>query len=213
MKVPSVQGEIDSFLTSCANGIIPLKGWIHPLGFVHVKALVNGNDDSKIRFRFWETGMDPAVIGKLDRIHNHAFDFTSFILCGAILEKRYEVLPASVGSHHIWEVDNLGGRSTLRKTGVACNVREVESISHISKASYTLAAGIYHDAVAVKNCTATLVFETPQPEIASLVICDKQTKRIASNPWPDVSRETIISLIRKVIGKRTMECGQAQMRG
>lgn len=204
MKIPSNETEIDNFLDECSSGRIELKGWQHPLGFVHVKVLVAGDDSNKIRFRFWENKMDAMSVGMSDRVHNHAFDFTSFILCGDVLEKRYELIFDSFGSHYVWEVENLGGRSMLRKTSVKCTLKTGEAISHISKSSYKMIAGLFHDAIAVSDCTATLVFETPRPEVASLVICPNDVEKVGDNKWPVVTQDQIISLIKKVIEKRSL---------
>jgi hypothetical protein len=95
-----------------------------------VKIFVGGNDDGKVRFRFWSSKMDVKAIGKSDRIHNHSFDFKSFILCGEVLERRYNIVFDPAGSHQVWEVENLGGRSVLRKTTITCNLSEGEPVLH-----------------------------------------------------------------------------------
>lgn len=202
MNIPSNDAEIDSFLDKCYQGEILMKGWVHPLGFVHVKVLLNGNEDNKIRFRFWSTKMDVSTLGVTDRIHDHAFDFTSFILCGDVVEKRYDIIFDSFGTHSIWEVENLGGRSTLRKTTVKCMLKESENIDHSSRSFYKMRAGLFHDAISATDCTATLVFETPRPEVASLVICPNDVEKIGDNKWPEVAQQEIVNLIGKVLEKR-----------
>lgn len=200
--MPDNENEINSFLQECSTGNIELKGWKHPLGFVHVKVLVGGNDTNKIRLRFWQNKMEANSIGMLDRIHNHAFDFTSFILCGDVLEKRYDLIFCPLGSHQIWEVENLGGRSMLRKTSIKCNLKAGSEIAHSSKSSYIMIAGVFHDAIAVSDITATLVFEIPRPEVASLIICQSDVEKLGDNKWPEVTQDEIILLIKKVIKKR-----------
>lgn len=202
MNIPNNDVEIDSFLEKCQIGRIPMKGWIHPLGFVHVKVLIDGNDTEKVRFRFWKNKMDVSSVGVSDRVHNHAFDFTSFILCGKLLEKRYNTIFDPVGSHRIWEVESPGGRSLLRKTTIKCNLSESKGIHHSSRSLYKMKVGIFHDVIAICDYTATLVFETPRAEIASLVICSKDVEKITNNAWPEVSQEQIRTFIEQVIQRR-----------
>jgi hypothetical protein len=202
MKQPTNDVEINNFLEEIASGAIPLKGWQHPLGFVHVKVLINGNDDEKVRLRFWETKSDISSLGVSDRIHNHAFDFVSHILSGEVLERRYELVLDPRGTHRIWEVENLGGKSVLRKTTIRCVLKESDDIVHPFRSSYTMTAGLFHDAISNADCTATLVFETPRPEIASLVICPKDVEKLTDNKWPEVSQEEIITFVKRILEKR-----------
>ncbi len=192
--------ELDQILSDIYESKLSIEGHMHPLGFIHAK--VDQGGPRKIRLRFWPEAMNVDELGAPDRIHNHSFDFTSHILCGEGFERRYDVTLDPDGDYKIWEVKNHGDSSTLEMTRMRCSLTTREDITHSVGSAYKMKAGVFHDAIALKPNTATMIFETPNPDVPSLVICVNSLTENKLKKWPEVSQEQLKEYVRTIIDAR-----------
>ncbi len=193
---------INSFLHKCLTGEYEMEGWQHPLGFGHIK-IHTGNKD-KIRLHFWKEKTNEFMLGEPDRVHNHAFDFISYVLKGGLMEKFYEITVNSFGTDAIWEIENKGDHSVLRKTSIRCNKKPGQNIYHKAGENYEMSSGDFHDTISTEDNTITLVFENSRPEVSSLMICSNLMEEIVREKWPILEKKEIFRIINLVFNKSSL---------
>ena len=191
--------HIRTLLQKCLDGEYKVEGWQHPLGFAHIK--IYDGTDKKIRLHHWGKKMEESQMGEPSRIHNHCFDFTSYILKGELVEKYYTIIVDSFGPDTVWDIQNLGGKAKLHKTKVKCRKVAGEKINHPEGTNYDMKAGVFHDTINLQDNTITLVFETPRPEVESLKVSANHIEEVngGDEAWPTMNNEEIFRIINLAI--------------
>lgn len=142
----------------------------HPLGFIACTLLTEG--PLKLRLHYW------PVYGGVQQspdcqIHDHIFDFQSWVLCGAVENIEYK--PSATGNgHSVYETEYRDGQSILTKTGQLIRLVERGRAVFKEGESYSLAAGTLHETRRVGDGPAfTVLVANDVSSTAPLVLGSK----------------------------------------
>lgn len=202
--VPLAPAEVASLLNGILAGRVDTDAWEHPLGFIHVRLSGSLPRRHKMRLHIWETRQEPTTLGRGGRLHNHAFDFVSHVVAGIVLERRYSVREDIDGTWCCFEVVNSDGRSERKMGPERFAVCHTEEIVHIAGQSYAMAAGDFHDAIALVVPTATVLLARPHPSVRSLLLTEEPDGDY-SRPWPRVAAEEVRRKVAGVLGNTNSE--------
>ncbi|WP_189372623.1 hypothetical protein [Vogesella alkaliphila] len=139
---------------------------LHPLGFIACTLLNEGA--RKLRLHYWPT--TGGAQQSLDcQIHDHLFNFKSWVLAGAVENIEYEASTAGA-EYAVYQASYEANRSILRKT---CSTqRLIENTRSIfpSGSSYYVQAGTLHETVRFGNLSSfTVLITTDVSSSAPLV--------------------------------------------
>lgn len=142
----------------------------HPLGFIACTLLTEG--PLKLRLHYWP--VHGGVQQSPDcQIHDHIFDFQSWVLCGAVENIEYK--PSATGNaHSVYETEYRDGQSILTKTGQLIRLVERDRAVFKEGESYSLAAGTLHETRRVGDGPAfTVLVANDVSSTAPLVLGSK----------------------------------------
>jgi hypothetical protein len=126
---------------------VPFK--LHPLGFISCTLLAEGT--RKLRLHYW-----PSVncVQSSDcLIHDHVFDFKSWVLAGAVENVEYVDSPQGT-EFAIYQTQYAGDQSILIKTGATKKLAEHQRFKYGPGSTYTVPAGAFHETVRVGDTFA-----------------------------------------------------------
>jgi len=114
---------------------------LHPLGFVVCTLMAEGN--RKLRLHYW-----PVTGGRQQspdcQIHDHIFEFRSWVLAGEVENIEYEFDSAGL-EFASYEAEYSGDVSILRKTSRRVRLDVKKQASHRAGSRYDVAAGVLHE--------------------------------------------------------------------
>ncbi|RWX70421.1 hypothetical protein EN780_03235 [Mesorhizobium sp. M4B.F.Ca.ET.089.01.1.1] len=117
------------------------------------------------------------------QLHDHRFDFYSFVLRGAMVNATYTVYPALPATHDVYTPMAREGEDTiLVPFGEPLRVRPYHAHVYAAGESYRLPAGMVHETF-VNQPTATLMLKGDVRPITPRVFCS-----IGKNPDNDFVR-------------------------
>ena len=125
----------------------------HPLGFLIAR--IDGADGTALRLHFWSKAWNAPQIGF--EVHDHAFDFESFVVGGQVRQTIYEMLTAPTGDCRVYSVGYERGRSTLVASDRVTYLEAVSSESYVGGQAYSLPAKVLHRLECVSAEAVTLV--------------------------------------------------------
>ena len=125
----------------------------HPLGFIACTLLTEG--PLKLRLHYWP--VHGGVQQSPDcQIHDHIFEFQSWVLSGAVENIEYK--PSATGNgYSVYETEYRDGQSILTKTGQLIRLVERDRAVFKEGESYSLAAGTFHETRRVGDGPAVTV--------------------------------------------------------
>lgn len=138
----------------------------HPLGFISCTFLRENTETA--RLHIWtptpQTIQSPSV-----QIHDHVFQFTSWILSGSITNTTFT--PDGQGDKYaIYTTQYSENKSTLHKSKKIIQLKLATSTTHLTGSKYTISAGQFHKSErAEKNTTITLLITKKTRETSPLV--------------------------------------------
>lgn len=99
------------------------------------------------RIHIWHKSLLKDGIEESGAMHNHRFDFRSYILAGSIKNSLLEIMPAEDGTHELWDivVDNKNRGGDFQK----CSISPQKVVQHQTDilrrpSSYAMLKGEYH---------------------------------------------------------------------
>jgi hypothetical protein len=118
---------------------------LHPLGFIACTLLSDG--PQKVRLHYW-----PVAGGSQQspdcQIHNHLFNFRSWVLAGEVQNIEYSVSNSDAGREMAeYRTEYLHDQSILSKTGRTLRLTETRRTAYPAGSTYSLAAGVLHETV------------------------------------------------------------------
>lgn len=128
----------------------------HPLGFIACTLLTEGS--LKLRLHYW-----PARGGAQQspecQIHDHLFEFQSWVLSGAV--ENIEYVEGAYGTEYsVYETEYHDDQSILTKTGRVLPLIESSRTIFSAGTSYSVRAGTLHETVRVGSAPAFTVLIT-----------------------------------------------------
>lgn len=142
----------------------------HPLGFIACTLLTEGS--VRLRLHFW-----PAQGGAQQssncQIHDHLFEFQSWVLSGAVENVEY-VQSAYGAEYSVYKTEYRDDQSILIKTGNLLRLVESSRMIYSTGTSYSVRAGTLHETVRVGSEPAfTVLIARDVSDSAPLVLGPK----------------------------------------
>lgn len=167
----------------------------HPLGFISCVIFVEG--DRKARLHIWSTS-EKLSQGEGVTIHDHVFDFTSWVLAGEIVNRCVLIDGAGTPSS-VYEASYTSDSSVLVRKNEILNIMDGEIQKYSTGMRYSMRAGQLHETRSIDSNVAVTVLIThdvsasPPLVIGSLSAHDKHEyhRRLISR---DELNEVISSL-------------------
>jgi hypothetical protein len=143
----------------------------HPLGFIACTLLIEGS--VKLRLHCW-----PAIGGVQQspdcQIHNHLFDFRSWILSGAIENIEYE--SSGIGEEYaVYQTEYAGDQSILTKTDQLLRLVPRSRMVFCKGQSYSVASGAFHETARVGEYPAVTVLIAKDVSSAAPLVLGPKT--------------------------------------
>jgi hypothetical protein len=147
----TVYSSLLSFLVSNQNRILFQK---HPLGFKYFK-LGNISNFEEFRLHFWTKTND-----KQDddlQIHDHSFDFESFVINGSIINNKFTVDESINSSGFIYDVKFSNDKSKLILNSDS-HILQITNSEIINTGNfYKMKSDEFHESANNDNLTITLL--------------------------------------------------------
>lgn len=160
-SISILEVALDAWSLSPADliGICLSRGFefrAHPLGFISCVFLVEG--DRKARLHIWPISENISQ-GEGVTIHDHVFNFTSWVLAGEIINRCVFVdgagMPCSV-----YEASYAGDSSVLVRKNETINIMDGEVQRYSTGMRYSMRAGQLHETRSVGSSVAVTVLIT-----------------------------------------------------
>lgn len=140
----------------------------HPLGFLSCRLLTEG--PRNLRLHFWPQS-GGAQQHPNCQIHDHLFEFRSWVLAGTLENVEYGLSPKGQ-KFAVYRTEYAGHQSSLVKTGEVRRLAELSRDTIATGASYCVRAGILHETIRVGLSPAvTALVTTDVSNEAPLVLC------------------------------------------
>ncbi len=144
------------------------EAWMHPLGFIHIR--MGTFEGVRTRVHIWPKktiSTDPA---HSLCIHNHAFEFQSRVLTGAVTHQPYDVVAGPKGSCSLFEVRNSERGAAILPTSTKCSIHPGPVSVCKAGVEYRVESGVFHRSAALEDLTATLVLARPVAGVTSYLV-------------------------------------------
>jgi hypothetical protein len=125
----------------------------HPLNFL--AARVEDGVGNALRLHLWDERFRFKQIGL--EVHDHKFDYQSFVVDGVVEQTIYEAIPDSGGTHEVLEVFYSSGGSALQRSGKYLRLVELHRKMYSAGALYELSHDVLHRLDLVGVSAVTLV--------------------------------------------------------
>jgi hypothetical protein len=128
----------------------------HPLGFISCTLLVQGS--KKARLHYW-----PSKVARPQdadcQIHDHIFDFSSWVLAGAVKNVEYEINEDGK-PYSFYTTEYRGETSILTKTPRTAQLTISSSSAYSAGSKYLVEAGRLHETRRIGTGSALTVLIT-----------------------------------------------------
>jgi hypothetical protein len=118
---------------------------LHPLGFIACTLLSDG--PRKIRLHYWPVAGASQQSSDC-QIHDHLFEFKSWVFAGEVQNIEYSVSHSQSGSEMAeYRTEYVDDLSILSKTGRTLRLQETCRTTYGTGSKYSLAAGVLHETI------------------------------------------------------------------
>jgi hypothetical protein len=133
----------------------------HPLGFLICTMFSDPPEHGRIHI--WPA-LNASSEDVVCPIHDHVFEFTSWVLAGELQNIEYHV-SATGRPHAMYHAEYTGNRSVLVRTSSIVNLEESSRVVHPTGSVYSVASGQLHETRLVG----------PGPAVSVLLTTDKNS--------------------------------------
>ena len=140
---------------------------LHPLGFLACTLLTEGT--RKLRLHYWPLA-GGAQQSPECQIHDHLFEFKSWVLAGKVENIEYVASPEG-REFSIYQAEYFGNRSTLIKTGATLRLAELNRRTFGVGSAYAVRAGVLHETVRVGAESAFTALVTNDVSSSAPMVC------------------------------------------
>ncbi|MBB1151398.1 hypothetical protein H4K35_15030 [Myroides sp. NP-2] len=168
----------------------------HPLGFKYYK-LGNISNSEEFRLHFWINTFD-----KHDndlQIHDHSFDFESYVLNGCIVNNRYKIISSNNYNGYVYDVKFRNEKSKLILNQENCSILLEESVNINCGEFYKMPSNDFHESVNNEELTVTLLKITKSENKIARVFSPKKLISLDSYERVNLTFEENNKLIDKII--------------
>lgn len=168
----------------------------HPLGFKYFK-LGHISSFEEFRLHFWINTNE-----KHDndlQIHDHSFDFESFVLNGSIINNKYEIIKSENLFGYVYDVKFRNEKSKLILNTDNCSINQIETDKVNCGEFYDMRSNVFHESINNQDLTITLLKITKSGDKISRVFSPKKLRSLSSFERSTLTAEENIKLIDKII--------------
>jgi hypothetical protein len=168
----------------------------HPLGFKYFK-LGNISNFEEFRLHFWINTNE-----KHDddlQIHNHSFDFESFVVSGSIINNKYEIIKSNNSEGYVYDVKFRNEKSKLILNTDNCYIQHSESVKINCGEFYSMISSEFHESINNEDLTITLLKITKSCDKTASVFSPKELASLSSYERTTLTVEENLKLIDKII--------------
>jgi hypothetical protein len=210
VELPLEPRKVAELLTAASEKADRLEGWLHPLGFWHIK--LGESRNGKVRLHIWPRAIPVRSVGDVPRVHNHAFSFSSQVIAGRVMHVPYSVSASPTGPLQTFRMKYSGASSIMVPTRQYCSIRQGRVRRYIVGDVYSMPAGAFHDAAGLEELTATILVEGAGHGVRSIVIGHRKMVWLRKFLWQtatkDVLRELLAGVRDRVLGAARLEGGR-----
>lgn len=168
----------------------------HPLGFKYFK-LGNISKEVEFRLHYWVSTNE-----KHDddlQIHDHSFDFDSFVVNGSITNNKYEVVNSYNPKGYIYDVKFKNEKSKLVLNTDNCYIRKIQSVNINRGGFYRMLNNEFHESINYEEQTVTLLKISKLESKTARVFSPKKLGTLSRFERTGLVAEENINLIDQVI--------------
>ncbi|MEU8633235.1 hypothetical protein AB0C38_13765 [Amycolatopsis sp. NPDC048633] len=175
----------------------------HALGFVQIRL---GNINGKaIRLHLWSRESVLTSVSAGSEIHSHPWPLRSFVLCGSINNRIYEVVESDSGTDELYKVERHGKRVHHTRLHVRVSWKIVSTRLIHAGSSYAIDVSTFHSTDFAESGSLTLIVVGQRKGLPARVVkpLDGPTTIIKapvllSESGNRLVRESIIEMLRRV---------------
>jgi hypothetical protein len=145
----------------CRTLGVPFRA--HPLGFVSCTFLSEGTRNA--RLHIWPLG-EENIQDKNTQIHDHIFDFTSWVIHGEIINTTF-TLSKQGELQAIYSTSYSNEKSTLHKRNDSIKLSPSDSTHHLAGTEYSVKSGEFHKSERAGSSIAVTVLITNQTDVST----------------------------------------------
>lgn len=168
----------------------------HPLGFKYFKL---GSISKEIEFRlhFWVNTNERQDVDL--QIHDHSFDFDSFIVKGSITNNKYKIINSHNPKGYLYNVKFKNERSKLILKTNNCFIRNIQSIRVNQGEFYSMVNNEFHESINNEEQTVTLLRILKFESKTASVFSPKKLETVSNFERNSLAPEESLNLIDKII--------------
>lgn len=148
--------KIFDLIKFCRNLGAPFRA--HPLGFISCTFLSEGARNA--RLHIWPLD-EKTIQDKNTQIHDHIFDFTSWVIHGGIINTTL-TSSAQGELYALYSTSYSDEKSTLHKTNFSIQLSPNHSVLHLAGTEYSVKSGEFHKSERAGSSIAATVLITNQ---------------------------------------------------
>lgn len=185
--------NLNSFFVLNRNTILFKK---HPLGFKYFK-LGDISNFVEFRLHFWINTNEKHDIDL--QIHDHSFDFESFVVSGSITNNKYEIISSSTSKGYVYDVKFRNEKSKLILNTDNCRIQHTESVRINCGEFYSMISSEFHESINNEDLTITLLKIIKSNDKTARVYSPKKLSSLSSFERTTLTFEENLKLIDKII--------------
>lgn len=168
----------------------------HPLGFKYFK-LGNISKEEEFRLHYWFSTKE-----KQDddlQIHDHSFNFDSFVVNGSIINNKYEIINSNNPKGYIYDVRFKNDKSKLILNADNCNIRKIQTLIINRGGFYSMLSNEFHESINDEEQTVTLLKISKLENKTAKVYSPKKLGTLSCFERKALEAEENINLIDQII--------------
>lgn len=168
IKSDSALAQIKLPLLNLIETTPNLNSKAHPLGFYSI-SLGNINDTCAVRLHLWTK--DAKIQNEHLLIHNHIFNLKSFVICGSLTNKTYNISKANDNSEGtLYSVKYTENGSSLTRVDSGYIIEQSSKTKITAGEYYCVDSSEFHETINSENSFAATILITERvKEIAPIV--------------------------------------------
>ena len=164
LKQRQNQAEVAPLFLEIVRSSAPLKLNWHPLGFLHVRLLLD-KDGSQLRLHAW-----PSISRQIQNpawlVHSHTWPVVSHILCGSVTNTFWsvQIVSSSKATGKLYRVEYDTEKSILKAEDTFVSHMPGELSTYTIGSKYTVPLDVYHTSIVEEGVFAATLVYTPPPQ-------------------------------------------------
>lgn len=172
---PRLDLDVRALVKRIAGEVHSLAVTYHPLGFLHVDltTLVQVGDD-QLRLHVWDKH-NHAPIDELGSIHDHAWDLSSGVLVGRLVDRRFVVEQSPTGAYRMIRVCYQGQNTPVEQVPIDGRwaIQRERRTTVCSPEIYRFPSGEFHATEITERPVVTLVRASATSRNSAYILSDR----------------------------------------